>query len=126
MMKPTIFVGCQTAPSSSTGSEMVSLTRVRGSGPFRLLSNDGFAAFCSGACDCPSLIPPSSHRARLSGYPELSYGTHDRCHGDTCHLSSLTTATVFPAPFGAFFSYGNAGEREANSESRAGRPQEAS
>src|ERR1700722_16097119 len=56
------------------------------------------AAFCSGACDCPSLIASSSYTQTGPGTPQLSDRTHDNCHGDTRHLSSMTTATVFPSP----------------------------
>src|ERR1700678_431359 len=66
------------------------------------------AAFRSDAWDCPSLMTSSSHQTRLSRYPELSYRTHDRCHGDSCHLSSMTAATVFLWPSSAFFFYGQA------------------
>src|SRR5580658_9996154 len=64
--------------------------------------------FCSAACDCLSLIPSSSHQVTLSRYPELSYGTHDRCHGDTCHLLSMTPATIFSSPLSALLSHGHA------------------
>src|SRR5271154_4225518 len=39
----------------------------------------------------PYIIPPD----KRSWYPKLSYGTHDTCHSDSCHLSSMTAATVF-------------------------------